>query len=141
MDQDPICDIVSLGALLGCDVTVSGDAPIGGDLVWVLDEVERREMRVRFVRSVATRGNASGPPVEGSRLVVEVVVPSHGLRNDTYAICEFAERESVRQLVSIRFQARTGMPTPQSGQHTDEVLDEYGYDAETITKLRAEGIV
>ena len=89
-------------------MTVSGGAPIGRDLVWVLDEEERQEMRARFVRSVATRGNASGSPVEGSRLVVEVVVPSHGLRNDTYAICEFAERDSVRQLVSIQFQARTG---------------------------------
>lgn len=37
--------------------------------------------------------------------MVEVVVPSHGLRNDTYAVCEFAERDSVRQLVSIQFQA------------------------------------
>ena len=89
-------------------MTVSDDTPIGEDLVWVLDEVELQEMRVRFIRSVTSRGNASGPPVEGSRLVVEVVVPSHGLRNDTYAICEFAERESVRQLVSIQFQARTG---------------------------------
>ena len=40
--------------------------------------------------------------------MVEVVVPSHGLRNDTYAICEFAERDNVRQLVSVQFQARTG---------------------------------
>ena len=44
----------------------------------------------------------------GSHLVVEVVVPSHGLRNDTYAICEFAEHDGVRQLVSIQFQARAG---------------------------------
>ena len=89
-------------------MTASGGVPIGGDLSWVLDEAERREMRARFVRSITTRGNSSGPPVEGSPLVVEVVVPSHGLRNDTYAICEFAERDSVRQLVSIQFQARTG---------------------------------
>ena len=40
-----------------------------------------------------------------------------------------------------RFQPRTGMPTPKSGQHTDEVLNEYGYDAEAIVKLRAKGIV
>ena len=89
-------------------MSVSGDAPIGGDLVWVLNEDERQAIRVRFVRSVATRGNTSGSPAPGSRLVVEVVVPSHGLRNDTYAICEFAERDSTRQLVSIQFQARAG---------------------------------
>jgi len=52
-------------------------------------------------------GNAAGPPAKGSRLVVEVVVPSHGLRNGVYAICEFAERDSVRQLVSLQFQAGT----------------------------------
>ena len=40
-----------------------------------------------------------------------------------------------------RFQPRTGMPTPKSGQHTDEVLAEYGYDTETIAELRAKGVV
>ena len=86
-------------------MTISSDKPIDGDLVWVLDDGERQQLRARFVRSVATRGNASGPPMKGSRLVVEVVVPSHGLRNDVFAVCEFAERDSVRRLVSIQFHA------------------------------------
>ena len=86
-------------------MTIPGDRPIDGDLVWVLDDGERQQLRARFVRSVATRGNASGPPMQGSRLVVEVVVPSHGLRNDVFAVCEFAERDSVRRLVSIQFHA------------------------------------
>jgi len=89
-------------------VTVPVDEPLNGELAWVLNEAERHQLRARFVRSVATRGNASGPPIEGSRLVVEVAVPSHGLRNDTYAICEFTEHDNVRQLVSIQFHARAG---------------------------------
>lgn len=88
-------------------MTARTDKPTDGDLVWVLDDFERQQMRARFVRSVTTRGNAAGPPAKGSRLVVEVVVPAHGLRNGVYAICEFAERDSVRQLVSLQFQAGT----------------------------------
>jgi len=40
-----------------------------------------------------------------------------------------------------RYDPRTGMPTPDSGQHTDEILAEYGYDADNISKLRAEGVI
>ena len=40
-----------------------------------------------------------------------------------------------------RYGPRTGMPTPDSGQHTDEILAEYGYDADHISKLRAEGVI
>ena len=40
-----------------------------------------------------------------------------------------------------RYDPRTGTPTPNSGQHTDEILAEYGYDADHISKLRAEGVI
>ena len=40
-----------------------------------------------------------------------------------------------------RYDPRTGMPTPDSGQHTDEILAEYGYDADHISKLRTEGVI
>ena len=40
-----------------------------------------------------------------------------------------------------RFKPRTGMPTPTSGQHTEEVLTEHGYETDHIEKLRAQGIV
>ena len=40
-----------------------------------------------------------------------------------------------------RYDPRTGMPTPDSGQHTDEILAEYGYDADHISKLRAAGVI
>ena len=36
---------------------------------------------------------------------------------------------------------RTGVPTPTSGQHTEEVLLEYGYNADHVEKLRAQGVV
>ena len=40
-----------------------------------------------------------------------------------------------------RYDPRTGTPTPNSGQHTDEILAEYGYDANHISQLRAEGVI
>ncbi len=36
---------------------------------------------------------------------------------------------------------RTGVPTPDSGQHTDEVLAEFGFDADEIAGLKDRGIV
>ncbi|MDA1091171.1 MAG: CoA transferase [Proteobacteria bacterium] len=35
-----------------------------------------------------------------------------------------------------RFEPRTGVPTPNRGQHTDEVLGEFGFTAEEIADLR-----
>ena len=40
-----------------------------------------------------------------------------------------------------RYQPRTGMPTPSTGQHTDEVLKGIGFDASAIKDLRERGIV
>ena len=38
-------------------------------------------------------------------------------------------------------QPATLRPTPDQGQHTDEVLRELGYDAAAIAELRASGVV
>ncbi len=40
-----------------------------------------------------------------------------------------------------RFAPRTGVPTPDTGEHTDEVLGRIGFDAEAIQGLRERGIV
>ena len=40
-----------------------------------------------------------------------------------------------------RYQPRTDMPTPSTGEHTDEVLKGIGFDASAIKKLRVRGIV
>ena len=38
-------------------------------------------------------------------------------------------------------QPETLRPTPDQGQHTDEVLRELGYDRAAIAELRASGVV
>lgn len=40
-----------------------------------------------------------------------------------------------------RYQPRTGLPTPSTGEHTDEVLKGIGFDASAIKNLRERGIV
>jgi len=40
-----------------------------------------------------------------------------------------------------RHEPRTGVPTPESGEHTDEVLVEFGFDEAEITGLKRRGIV
>src|SRR5712691_201505 len=40
-----------------------------------------------------------------------------------------------------RTQPRICSPTPEQGQHTDEVLEEFGYSAEDIARFHREGVV
>jgi crotonobetainyl-CoA:carnitine CoA-transferase CaiB-like acyl-CoA transferase len=40
-----------------------------------------------------------------------------------------------------RFEPRTGVPTPDTGEHTDEILGRLGFDAGAIAGLRERGIV
>jgi len=55
---------------------------------------------------------------------------------------ELGDLNLVGQAINLsRYAPRTGMPTPDSGEHTDEVLGEIGFDADTIAGLRDRGIV
>jgi len=48
----------------------------------------------------------------------------------------------VGQAINLsRYEPRTGMATPDSGEHTDEVLSGIGFDAAEIQGLRDRGIV
>jgi len=40
-----------------------------------------------------------------------------------------------------RFEPRTGVPTPERGQHTEEVLAEFGFDQEEIADLRKRDVL
>ena len=40
-----------------------------------------------------------------------------------------------------RYEPRTGVATPDRGQHTDEVLAEFGFSADEIADLRSREVV
>tara|TARA_Y100001960_G_scaffold220000_1_gene230048 strand:- start:742 stop:1929 length:1188 start_codon:yes stop_codon:yes gene_type:complete len=40
-----------------------------------------------------------------------------------------------------RYKPRIGMPTPSTGEHTDEILEKIGFDASAISDLRVRGII
>lgn len=40
-----------------------------------------------------------------------------------------------------RYKPKTGVPTPDRGQHTDEVLQEFGLDADEIDELKERGVL
>ena len=68
---------------------------------------------------------------------VQHVGMTHPVTHDT-----LGDMDLVGQPINMsRFQPRTGMPTPTSGQHTDEILSEYGFEDDIIAKLRAQGII
>ncbi|MBT6093784.1 MAG: CoA transferase [Rhodospirillaceae bacterium] len=55
---------------------------------------------------------------------------------------ELGAMNLVGQAINMnRYQPRTGMPTPDTGQHTDEVLSAIGFDAAAINDLKSRGIV
>ena len=44
-------------------------------------------------------------------------------------------------VVLSRFDPRTGMATPERGEHTDDILKEYGYDDAEIAAFRDKIVV
>ena len=40
-----------------------------------------------------------------------------------------------------RYQPKTGMPTPDRGQHTEEVLTEFGFEPSEIDNLKTRGVL
>jgi crotonobetainyl-CoA:carnitine CoA-transferase CaiB-like acyl-CoA transferase len=55
---------------------------------------------------------------------------------------ELGDMNLLGQAINLsRYTPRTGMPTPNSGEHTDEVLQGIGLDAAAITDLKSRGIV
>jgi len=55
---------------------------------------------------------------------------------------ELGDMNLLGQAINLsRYQPKTGMPTPDTGEHTDEVLESIGFDAATIQGLRERGIV
>jgi crotonobetainyl-CoA:carnitine CoA-transferase CaiB-like acyl-CoA transferase len=74
-------------------------------------------------------------------------LPLHpqAVANGTFSVCEHPAAGPIRQVEPpARFAAtpaRAGGPAPLSGQHTDEVLREAGYDDARIAALRLAGVV
>ncbi len=55
---------------------------------------------------------------------------------------ELGAMNLVGQAINLsRYQPRTGMPTPDTGQHTDDVLTGIGFDSDVIADLKSRGIV
>ena len=55
---------------------------------------------------------------------------------------DLGEMKLLGQAINLsRYQPRTGMPTPNSGEHTEEVLEGIGFDAAAIEDLRQRGII
>jgi len=55
---------------------------------------------------------------------------------------KLGDMDLVGQAINMsRYQPRTGMPTPDSGQHTDDVLADLGIESDEIAALREKGII
>ena len=55
---------------------------------------------------------------------------------------DLGEMKLLGQAINLsRYQPRTGMPTPNSGEHTEEVLEGIGFNAAAIEDLRQRGII
>lgn len=88
---------------------------------------------------------AADVPCTRIRTIPEMLVDPQALANGTLATVAHPRLGPVRALATpVRLSGTPGSApsaTPELGQHTDQVLEELGYDRATIVRLRAAGVV
>ena len=78
-----------------------------------------------------------------------LVLMQHHLRNGTVEQIGSSGLDLCKVLIGLvgqpvdlsRTPASLRTPTPEAGEHTDEVLSDYGIDADRISALRASGAI
>ena len=138
-----LCETLGLNDLVGDERFTTNGARVRNQAVLepLIEEALRREDREVWIARLEKAGVPCGPINTVPEVLAEPQVQERGLvRNFPHPTAG-----TVPQVMSpFRFGSAPGnseRPPPLLGQHTDEILAEFGFDGEAITGLRDRGIV
>jgi crotonobetainyl-CoA:carnitine CoA-transferase CaiB-like acyl-CoA transferase len=111
------------------------------DLYDILDEV----FASKTLEEWRPRLNAGDFPWSPIQNFIEVTKDPQARANDFFLPLKMPSGETMEVVANPlkfnRIPDRVITPAPEVGQHTDEILIEYGYNAEDIAKFREEGVI
>lgn len=111
------------------------------DLYDILDEVFAGKTLEEW-KPLLDEGDFPWSPIQS---FMEVTKDPQARANDFYSTLTMPTGETMEVVANpikySRIPDRVITPAPEVGQHTDEILTEYGYSAEDIAKFKEEGVV
>ena len=106
-----------------------------------IEEYTLQKTSAEWIEIMTEAGVPCGPIYSIDEMFADPQVEHVGIKHPVHH-AELGDMNLVGQAINMsRYQPRTGMPTPDSGQHTDEILSGIGMDAEAIQALKDRGIV
>ncbi|MFI5010924.1 MAG: CaiB/BaiF CoA transferase family protein [Hyphomicrobiales bacterium] len=106
-----------------------------------IGEITRKKSSAEWIALLNAAGVPCGPIYKMDEVFADPQVRHLGMATPMRRKT-LGDTEVVNQAVQLsRTPSRIRMPTPDKGEHTDEVLRELGYDDVAITGLRQRGVV
>jgi len=86
-----------------------------------------------------------GIPYAPNQSLKEIINDAQAIASGCFVEYDHPSRGRIKQIANPVIMSRTPanvrMPAPEFGQHTEEVLLEYGYSWEDIARLKEEGAI
>ena len=113
------------------------------DLGEILSAVFQTNPRAHWLEELRRAGVPCAPVVEREELAddPQTVANQMFLEQDHPVVGRVKVVAPPFHLSGTRDESRLRRPAPMLGQHTDEVLQEMGYDSDVIARLRQRGVV
>ena len=107
-------------------------------------EIEKytvQKTSAEWIEEMTEAGVPCGPIYSIDEMFADPQVEHVNMKHPVHH-ADLGEMKLLGQAINLsRYQPRTGMPTPNSGEHTEEVLEGIGFDAAAIEDLRQRGVI
>ena len=107
-------------------------------------EIEKytvQKTSAEWIEEMTEAGVPCGPIYSIDEMFADPQVEHVNMKHPVHH-ADLGEMKLLGQAINLsRYQPRTGMPTPNSGEHTEEVLEGIGFNAAAIEDLRQRGII
>ena len=106
-----------------------------------IEKYTKQRTSAQWIDVMTEAGVPCGPIYSIKEMFADPQVAQLDMRHPVHH-AELGRMNLLGQAINFsRYQPRTGLPTPSTGEHTDEVLREIGFDVSAIKSLRERGIV